>query len=246
MSSAVSPLMIFSGVPGDALHELADPTADEWSRIMKFKSWPRFTLSQLLILILGIAIGLVPLHIWRLRNAALDQIAVHVHLLKADAQTLALLGMDASELSITSSAPTQIANGDDLLRSVADRNAILAAPTLVTVSGRDAAIQCSTTIPYPTLADDGTIANLTRDIGTYVTVQPTVLRNGNVLLNIKPTVTSIAENTSTSSAPTIRTLSYNATMELANDSHMVVPTGIDPSTNTPLLVIASAQPLSTP
>ncbi|MBI3837350.1 MAG: pilus assembly protein N-terminal domain-containing protein [Planctomycetia bacterium] len=68
---------------------------------------------------------------------------------------------------------------------------VLAEPNIVTVSGRPAYFQVGGQVPYPQPTGFGNISVAFRPFGTQVDFVPIVLGNGNVRLEVKPSVSEI-------------------------------------------------------
>ncbi len=216
------------------------------------RHWFRFTIGNLLILILGITIGFVPLKLWELREPAQPQILVHLQLVDVPRDSLPALGIDPAIVSHGAVAARDVSDSlSARLESLrqANKAKVLAEPTLVTVNERPAYFFSGGEIPVPVLSKGGTTTVKFQEFGTRVELLPTLLRNGRIRLAISPRISEI-DNTHSiivagTSVPALRTRSVETEIEMKN-GETVVFGGFDEQsqqteTTTETLVVARVE-----
>ena len=191
--------------------------------------WLRFSIGNLLVLILGIALGFLPLRLWELRQSPEPQVLVHLQVVEVPRDSLPSLGLDPAELRNSSLAT--LSDSDaltaslDTLRQV-NKAKLLAEPTLVTVTGRPASFNVGGEIPVPVISKDGRTSVEFHEYGTRVDLLPTLLRNGRIRLAISPQISVIDNTRSTNiaefSVPAVRTRAIEAEIEMADGETVVL------------------------
>lgn len=161
---------------------------------LRKRHWFRFTLVNVLVLILGISIGLVPLSLRKQAERPDAAMRVHLTALEVPRESWSALGI----------SPDDPPNGDVAARKVgetfsarlqalrkANKVKTLAEPTLQTVDGRPAWFNLNGRQPVVTLAKDGTTRVKSQRFKTNVNLTPTLLYNGRIRLAISTEISDI-------------------------------------------------------
>ena len=116
---------------------------------------------------------------------------------------------------------------------------ILAEPTLVTISGKEATFNVGGQIGYNVTQDNGTTTEF-KDWGTSLSVTPIVLSEDRISIKVAPKVSSVSEGSDKSSAPSITSKDVSTTVELGSGQSLAIAgllqTSITTAVNeTPLL-----------
>jgi pilus assembly protein CpaC len=193
------------------------------------RHWFRFTIANLLILILGIAIGFVPLKLWELREPPKPQILVQFQVVDVSRDSLPTLGIDPA--NVTNGAVVTRKLNDSLFAHLeslrqADKATVLAEPTLITGNGQPAAFNVGGSFPVPVPSKAGTTTIEYREYGTRVDLLPTLLRNGRIRLAISPRISEIDDTRTIeidgTTVPSVRTRSVETEIEMEDGETVVL------------------------
>jgi Flp pilus assembly secretin CpaC len=161
--------------------------------ISGLRRWMRFSVVNLLVLTIGIALGFLPLKLWELREAPQPQFVVHLRVVEVDRASLPALSAEATKSS-HSPIPLQKENSavDARLEALcqAGQARILAEPTLIATNGRRTWFKSGGEFPFPKAENGGTTIGF-RDFGIRADVMPTLLRNGRIRLAISTCVSEL-------------------------------------------------------
>jgi Flp pilus assembly secretin CpaC len=122
-----------------------------------------------------------------------QQVLVQVKLLEISRSSLRKLGFDSAKFSELAGVGSDFRVFDDVKKLDASLEAlrqdglirVLAEPTLVTLSGRPAAIHCGGEVPVPVSQAPGNVSIEHRKLGTEVDLLPIVLEGGRVRIEIR-------------------------------------------------------------
>ena len=162
----------------------------------KKSHWFRFTLGNLLVLTLGIALGFLPLRLWELTAPSKPQLMLHLKVLEVSTGDLAALQAGSSgtdgvtNLGIRSRAALD-AQFDALRRD--KRLKVVAEPTLTTLSGRSAWFNVGGEFPSPITTSDGITTLEWKEFGTRVEFLPTLQRNGRIHVVVETRISELDE-----------------------------------------------------
>jgi Flp pilus assembly secretin CpaC len=190
--------------------------------------WLRFTLAQVLVLILGMAIGFVPFQLSLLPERSKPQFVAELRVVEVSREFLPTLGAEPSALAegivLSADAARELTTLLDEGRQTG-KATIVAEPKLMTVDRHVASCNIEGEFPVPKLHSDGSLSIAFRRFGTRIQVLPTLLANGCIRLKVASEVSELDSSRAVTVAgtkvPGLRARSLDAQVEI-NDGGTVV------------------------
>ena len=190
------------------------------------RHWIRFSISHLMVLTLGIALGFAPLKLWELNTRGEPRIAAHVKAIEVRRDQLASLGIGPQQSAGGIPLASLDKSFNERLKSLNDagKAKVLAEPVLMTVSGRATRFNVGGEVPISTTSPSGIKTVEYREFGTTVNLLPTLLRNGRINVEFKSEI-STAEQVAQEDGGTLPHFRGNyakSELDLANGETVVV------------------------
>jgi len=190
------------------------------------RPWLQFTLSHLLVLTLGIALGLAPLKLWELAAPAKPEIVMDIQVLEVPVDVVPQLGLSASASGLSSGQ--HVVDTLRLNQQIESLKAkglkVMASPTLNTLSGRPTTFNVGGEVPVSVTGESGLTTVEYKEFGTSVDFVPTIQRNGRIGLVVDAEQSRIAPQPMGRSLeyPILESVSSTSKAELASGETVVV------------------------
>ena len=190
------------------------------------RPWLQFTLSHLLVLTLGIALGLAPLKLWELAAPAKPEIVMDIQVLEVPVDVVPQLGLSASASGLSSGQ--HVVDTLRLNQQIESLKAkglkVMASPTLNTLSGRPTTFNVGGEVPVSVTDESGLTTVEYKEFGTSVDFVPTIQRNGRIGLVVDAEQSRIAPQPMGRSLeyPILESVSSTSKAELASGETVVV------------------------
>ena len=184
------------------------------------RPWLQFTLRNLLVLSVGVALGFAPLRLWEFTAPAKPQVAVDIKILEVLPGAVRDFGLAPSATGLAGGQ--HVADAEQINRRIEALKGrgvkVMAAPTLMTLSGRPTKLNLGGEIPLPVTDDAGLATIEYREVGTSVEIVPTLQRNGRIGVVLQTEISRIDPQTDEDALvmPVIHTVSCNTELELTD------------------------------